>query len=55
MENIEANIAKKCLYALIQEMFDAGILDIEYITKEYKLDAEESKLLNDIVNELYSE
>lgn len=55
MEKTEANIATKCLYALIQEMFDAGILDIEHITKEYRLGIEETKLLNDIINELYSE
>ena len=51
----ELNIATKCIYALVQEMFDAGILDIEHITTEYDFNKEETAFLNDIVDDLYSD
>lgn len=48
-------IATKCVYALIQELFDAGFLDVKHITTEYNFNKNERKFLNEIVNELYSE
>lgn len=51
----QLDIATKCLYALIQELFDNGLLDIEHITMEYAFNDEESEYLNEIIDELYND
>ena len=51
----QLDIATKCLNALIQELFDNGLLDIEHITMEYAFNDEESEYLNEIIDELYND
>lgn len=51
----QLDIATKCVYALVQEMFDAELLDIEHIATEYRFNKEERAFLSEIVDELYAE